>query len=155
MRIDGLERFKGKMKRMPEAMKAELKAAVAKGAEEIVVHQKRLVPVDFGDLQKSITWRWGDEAKIPFSQTMGVYGRTELSAVITAGNTHVRYAHLVEFGSKQHIAGGIYEGANPPVLIPAISPQPFFYPAWRLGKKRAKSRIVRASNKAIKGICQS
>jgi hypothetical protein len=149
MRIDKLDSFKAKMLRMPAKMREELRTAVATGADEIVELQQRTVPVDDGDLKASIRWRWGDEAKIPFSTAMGVYGRTELAAVITAGNTKVRYAHLVEFGARPHIAGGMFAGAQ----HPGAPAQPFFYPSWRLGKKRSKDRIARASRKAIKEVC--
>lgn len=106
------------------------------------------MPVDHGGLQASITWRWGNDAKIAYSQTLGSVGQHELSARISAGNSKVRYAHLVEFGTHAHIAGGKFAGAE----IPAIPAQPFFYPGYRLGKKRAKSRIARAITRAAKKV---
>lgn len=150
MKIDNLERFQTKMSILPVSVRDALKKAISTGAEEIVDLMQRTVAVGAytggGDLRRSIVWRWGDEARIPFSQTMGTYGRTALSAVITAGNTEVRYAHLVEWGARPHPAGGKYTGHQ----HPGAPAQPFFYPSWRIGKKRSTSRIARTINRAIK-----
>lgn len=152
MKVTNLDRVNAKIKALPQAVKDEMRKAVAVSAEEIVGLQKKLAPIDDGDLQMSITWGWGNEKKIAYSQTIGtVSGNTELSARISVGNTKVRYAHLVEFGVKEHIAGGMFEGAT----IPAIAGQPFFYPGYRIGKKRAKARIRRAISKAAKEVAKS
>lgn len=149
MKISRLDRFKAKLAAMPKAAKEEVRKAIAASSEEIVDLMQRTAPVDDGDLKKSITWQWGDEARIAYSQTLGtVSGNHELSARISAGNGKVRYAHLVEFGAAPHVAGGKFEGAR----HPGAPAQPFFYPNWRLGKKRAKSRISRAIGKAAKKV---
>jgi hypothetical protein len=129
-----------------------MRKAVAASADEIVQLQKKLAPIDDGDLQMSITWRWGNEKKVAYSQSMGtVFGRTDLSAVITVGNTKVRYAHLVEFETAPHINAGKFPGTQ----HPGTKKQAFFYPGWRLGKKRAKARIRRAITKAAKEVASS
>ena len=56
----------------------------------------------------------------------------ENTAAITVGNSDVRYPHLQEFGTTHHAA------------------QPFFWPGFRMGRKRALDRIKRAIGKAIK-----
>ena len=150
MRIDNLAKFEIKMASLPLGVQDAVKKAIGKGADEIVELMQRTVAVEYGDLKRSITWRWGDEAKIPFSQAMGTYGRTSMSAVITAGNTNVRYAHLVEWGARSHPAGGLFKGAQ----HPGAPAQPFFYPSWNIGKKSAKSRITRAISTSIKRIGQ-
>ena len=147
MKIQNLERFNAKLKKLPKEAREEMRKAVAASAEEIVNLQKKLVPIDHGDLQMSITWRWGTEQRIAYSQDFGqVQGGHELSAVISAGNSRVRYAHLVEFGAAPHTAGGKFEGAH----HPGAPAQPFFYPGWRSGKTRAKRRINSAIRKAAK-----
>jgi hypothetical protein len=55
-----------------------------------------------------------------------------LPAVVTAGNTDVRYASHVEYGTKHAHA------------------EPFFWPAYRLSKARERNRISRAITKAVK-----
>ena len=67
---------------------------------------------------------------------------------ISAGNTFVRYAHLVEFGTAPHAQGGKFAGT----MHPGTPAKPFFYPMYRLGKKRAKSRITRGVNRAAKKV---
>ena len=57
----------------------------------------------------------------------------ENAAAITVGNTAVRYPHLQEYGTRHHAA------------------QPFFWPGYRMGRKRALKKIKRAIGKAIKG----
>jgi HK97 gp10 family phage protein len=147
VKISNLERFQAKLKALPKAAKDEMRKAIAASADEIVDLQQRLAPIDNGDLKASITWRWGDEQRIAYSQDMGTVGNGhELSARISAGNDRVRYAHLVEFGAAPHIAGGKFEGAH----HPGAPAQPFFYPGFRTGKKRAKARISRAVRAAAK-----
>jgi hypothetical protein len=52
--------------------------------------------------------------------------------MITAGNRAVRYAHLVEYGTAE---------------APA---QPYFWPSYRLFKKRIASRVKRAVRKSVR-----
>jgi HK97 gp10 family phage protein len=56
----------------------------------------------------------------------------ETSVAVTAGNTDVRYAHLVEHGTVKAHA------------------QPFFWPAVRMHRKKAKAAIKRAVATAVK-----
>lgn len=135
-----------KLTKVPVAMAKEVQGALAKSADDINKMQKRLVPKDSHDLEKSITWRWGDASKVKYSQSFGAKGNGQFTVVLTAGNAKVRYAHLVEFGSSQHIAGGKFKGAT----IPSIPPHPYFYPAFRAKKKSAASRIKRAARKGAK-----
>jgi HK97 gp10 family phage protein len=147
VKISNLERFQAKLKAMPQVAKEEIRKAIAASADEIVDLQRRLVPKVSHDLEESIIWRWGDEKRAAYSQDMGsVRGNHELSARISAGNSAVRYAHLVEFGAAPHTAGGKFEGAH----HPGAPSQPFFYPGFRTGKKRAKARIARAIKAAVK-----
>lgn len=148
MKVKNLGKMYAKIAAMPAAVKEEIRKALAQSAEEIVDLQKRFVPVDHGDLRDSITWQYGDAKRIKHSQTIGASGDHELSVRISAGNARVRYAHLVEFPTRAHIAGGKFKGAR----HPGTKAQPFFYPGFRLGKKRAKSRIVRATNRAVKRV---
>lgn len=54
------------------------------------------------------------------------------AVAITVGGTDVRYPHLVEYGTS-----------NTPA-------QPFFWPAYRLLKKRIRNRIKRSISKAVR-----
>lgn len=128
-------------------------------AEQITKGMKAAAPVDDGDLQMSITYRFGDQARVKYSINLtarrsgsrAYSGANPLTVVISAGNEKVRYAHLVEFGTKQHIAGGIFKGAT----IPAIPAQPFFYPIFRAYRKPAARRISRHWRRGIKKAVNS
>lgn len=108
--------------------------------------QRRLVPVADGDLKDSIAVTPPGGTTPPYSQPGGSRTAGPEQALITAGNTKVRYPHLVEYGTKAHIAGGLFEGAQ----IPDIPAQPYFWPAWRALRSRVKGRITRSIKKAIK-----
>jgi HK97 gp10 family phage protein len=139
----GREKLKRRLLKLPQEAQQKLRTEFAAGAQDIVAMQKRLVAVDGGDLRDSITWNWGDAKKIAYSQGDSAGG--PLSIRISAGNTRVRYAHIVEFGAAPHVAGGIFKGAK----HPGAPAQPFFYPAYRAKKKAFKSRQRRAFRKAI------
>lgn len=83
-KVEGLARLKERFARIPQRMRTEVRLALEKGAGELVDMQKRLVPVQHGDLRDSI--RWED-------------GRHELSVEVKAGNQKAFYARMVEFGT--------------------------------------------------------
>lgn len=146
MRIRNRERLARKLAAIPKAAKEEIRKALAESASEIVDLQRRAAPVEDGDLRDSIDWHYGDAKRIAYSQGFG--GTHELGVRISAGNTFVRYAHLVEFGTAPHPQGGKFAGS----MHPGTPAKPFFYPMYRLGKKRAKSRITRGVNRAAKKV---
>lgn len=59
-------------------------------------------------------------------------GEHELKRVVTVGDDVAFYARWVEFGTAQN------------------APQPYFFPAYRLLKKRLSNRIKRAIGKAVR-----
>ncbi|MBA3576186.1 MAG: HK97 gp10 family phage protein [Sphingomonas sp.] len=137
MKILGLARFKRKLAKMPKAAKDEIRIAIEKSAEEIVDLMRRLAPVDRGDLRDSIGWTWGAPPKgssVLATSKRTVAGNAGLVATIYAGGGDAFHARWVEFGTTKMAA------------------QPFFYTSWRFGKKRARSRITRATNKAAKRV---
>lgn len=148
MAILGLKSLNRKLKALPALAEAAIKLAMEQGADEIVAMMKRLVPVDNGDLRDSIGWTWGEAPS--YSQRIGtVKSKTgNLKITIYAGNSKVRYAHLVEFGSAPHINGGIFAGTQ----NPGAKAQPFFFVAFRALRRRTKSRITRAISKSAKQI---
>lgn len=142
--VDGLDKLKARLRAMPEETKRQVSAAIEKSAAELAGQAKRFVPVEEGDLRDSIEWHWtgqGDDsgqgdASVSRQATKGA---ERLAATVTAGGTAAGgHAGWVEFGtaaSEGHAA------------TPA---QPFFFPAYRLLRKRIRSRIARALGKAIK-----
>lgn len=138
------EKVLRRFRKLPELVKAEVKASFAKSAQDVVDMQKRLAPVDSGALRDSITWNWGAHGKVKYSQGGGPVGGL-LTITISAGNAKVRYAHLAEFGVAPHIVGGRFKGAQ----HPGFGSRPFFYPAYRAKKRAVKARTRRAFKKAI------
>lgn len=159
MKVENLERFKRKLKMMPIAAKEEIRKALMASAVEITALMKAAAPVDSGDLQRSIGYTFGNY-RPDNSNVRGVSataGGHDLSVTLHAGDKHAWYAALVEFGTTAHTIkaknapamgrGGIFGSI---VHHPGSSAHPFFYPSYRLGKKRAKSQISRAVSKAAK-----
>lgn len=133
---NGLASLNRRMKAIPVAVRRAVVPALVKGAEEIAAAQKALAPDDPStlvlDLKRSIEVTAPGQATPAYSQPGGARVAGELEALVTAGNTHVRYAHLQEYGTTRHAA------------------QPFFWPGFRLARKRAANRIKRAIGKAVR-----
>jgi len=148
-RFQGRDRLKRKLQALPELVVLAVRQGLAEAAREVTEMQQRLVAVADGDLRDSIQWRYGDAARTKYAQGSRAKGR--LAVRVTAGNSRVRYAHLVEFGAAPHTAGGIFAGAR----HPGAPAQPFFYPAYRASKRKAVSRIRRSMKLAAKRAASS
>ena len=118
----GLDAMRRKMAAIPRKIRAEMEASLAASAEELVAMQKRLAPVDDGKLRDSIRWIRG-------ALTGQTVSRDNMTATVLTTDFK---AAFVEFGTVKRTA------------------TPFFFPAYRALKRRIKSRISRAVNKAIK-----
>lgn len=153
----GLANFQRRMKAIPQAVRDAVRPAMEKSAEEICDVARSLCPVDDGALRASIGWTWG--APPEGSIALGaVSDGAALSITIYAGNDEAFYARWVEFGTAPHAVG---KGSDRSVKNaskrrqsgaqhPGAVAQPFFYPAFRLTKKRTINRIKRAIGKAVK-----
>ena len=108
--------------------------ALLKSGHELANAQKALAESsrDSGDLIDSIEVTPPGQSTPPYSQPGGSRVAGETEVLVTAGNSDVRYPHLVEFGTAHAEA------------------QPFFWPAFRLLRKRLQNRINRAAKKAVK-----
>ncbi|RMC35363.1 HK97-gp10 family putative phage morphogenesis protein [Paracoccus alkanivorans] len=128
----GLSSFQKRMNAIPREVRKAVEPALMKSAYEIQDRMEQLAPEDTGDLVGSIAVTGPGQATPPYSQPGGSTVVPENAAMITVGNTDVRYAHLVEYGTIKSAA------------------VPFFWPGFRLGRKRATNLIKRAIGKAIK-----
>lgn len=135
----GLSSFQKRMNAIPREVRKAVAPALMKSAYEIQDLMEELAPEDTGDLINSIAVTGPGQATPPYSQPGGSTVVPENAAMITVGNTDVRYAHLVEYG---HRASGFSSHD-----VPA---RPFFWPAFRMRRKRATNLIRRAIGKAIK-----
>lgn len=146
--ILGLDRLNRKLKKLPIAAEKRIKEAMEQGANEIVAMMKSLAPEVSGDLRDSIGWTWGESPK--YSQALATVKSSDgkLAITIYAGNTKVRYSHLIEFGTAAHVNGGMFAGTQ----HPGTKAQPFFFVSWRALRRRTKSRITRAITKSAKEV---
>jgi hypothetical protein len=119
--------FKARLRRVVNAaIPAAYKAALT-SAREIGGAMKMAVPRDEGVLAASIRL----ETEEPRRVKIRAGGPTTTRPVRNGVTAKYDYALAQEFGTKEHPAN------------------PFFYPTWRLLRKRARSRINRAMKKAI------
>ena len=142
----GLSSFQRRMQAIPKAAREAVAPALVKSADDIAASMRALAPVDDGDLQASIAVTGAGGTTPPYSQPGGSVVVPENAALVTAGNTDVRYAHLVEYGHGNGFVKGAYQG----VRGGTVPPKPFFWPGYRLSRKRASQRIKRAIGKAIR-----
>lgn len=121
-----------RLNRIPEHVREAVQPAVNKGAQDMAGTMRHLAPVDEGDLRDSVTVTPAGQTTPPYSQPSGSTLVPDGAAVVTVGNSDVRYPHLVEYGTSDTQA------------------QPFFWPAVRLNRKRAENRIKRAMAKTVR-----
>ncbi len=159
--IKGLKRLQKKLDKLPDAAKKRIREAMEKGADEIVGMMQNLVPIgDTMRLHDSIGWTWGRAPK--GSMTIGKVESTggDLTITIYAGDDEAWYSRFVEFGTAPHNAasgGGTKAGqkqlaSGGGLGHPGSAAQPFFFVSYRANRKRVKSRITRAINKAAKDV---
>lgn len=159
----GLSRIQQRMALIPKRVREAVKPALAKEAEEIVQLAKSLCPVaevDGGTLRDSIGWTFGAAPAGSIALAHSVEGET--SVTIYAGNDEAFYARWIEFGTQSGVFGqrvgdpgaGIKQhktkGRKSYRSHPGTAAQPFFFPAYRLSKKKAQARIKAAIRKAVK-----
>jgi len=128
----GLRSFQNRMAAIPREVRRAVSPAVVDAAEDVAGLMQELAPEDTGALSASIVVTPPLQSTPAYSQPGGSRVAPPNAALITAGNTNVRYAHLVEFGTARADA------------------QPFFWPGFRLGSKRAADKIKRAIRKAVR-----
>jgi len=130
--MQGMGRLKRTLKRLPDQVEQSVQPALKRSAEELANVQRSLAPKDTGALANSIAVTTAGNTTPPYSLPGGSRQVGPNEVVVTAGNSEVRYAHLVEYGTSEADA------------------QSFFWPAYRLLKKRLQGRITRAMAKAVK-----
>jgi HK97 gp10 family phage protein len=125
--------FERKFAAIPAAVREAARMALERNAEAVVADMKRVAPVDDGDLRDSIGWTRGDAPA--GTMIIGRVGRQKYGALritIYAGGSTAFYARFQEFGTVK------------------MSANPFFFPVWRARRRRTRTSITRAINKAIK-----
>jgi HK97 gp10 family phage protein len=139
LRIEGLAELDKMLKTLPATIEGNvMRGGLRAGTKIFADLAKAAVPVDDGDLKKSVRVRTRNR-------------RGQLSASVVAGNKKAWYAHLIEFGtasfyegrgktvgkpyeikpSKKSKSKALKFGDNfaASVTHPGIKPQPFMRPA--------------------------
>lgn len=127
-KITGLRNIERRLARIPKAARAAVKPALDKSADELVAAQRSLAPLDDGTLKASIKWHESGE----LTRTVRAGGPTTTRPVRSGTSATYDYALAQEFGTTK------------------MSANPFFWPGYRLLRKRIRNRIKRAISKAVK-----
>lgn len=152
-KVRNKDRLFQKLKALNADVAAEVEAANLRLAEEMVDTARRLAPVGPphpGALRDSIVATPGGQSSPAYSQPGGSQTVPEGAVLITAGNSAVRYPHLVEYGTRPHINAGWAAGTQ----NPGAPAQPYFWPAFRLIRSRLKRQVSAAVRRAIKRATQ-
>lgn len=124
----------------PAKVKTAVKAEMARQADEVVRLAKQFAPEgDTGNLRDSIGWVWGTIIPKGSVRIGGVGNdraapnqKSDMVITIFAGNRDAFYARWQEFGTQ------------------AMTANPFFYPAYRLRRRKIRAGINKAIRTAIK-----
>lgn len=148
VKIEGRASLLRKFRGMPGAVRSEVSKAVPASANDLVGMMKRLAPSRTGALVASIHRESAGEG---YRELIVAGGTAATRREVREGSgVFTDEAVLVEFGTKEHKAGGMFQGAT----IPAIPARPFFFTSWRAMKKSIKGKLSRAMTKGIKKVAQ-
>lgn len=127
-----LERLRKRLEAIPKGVKDAVQPALLRSGDELSARMQQLAPHDTGALRDSIAVTTAGQMTPAYSQPGGSMVVPENAVAVTVGNSEVRYAHLQEYGTAHSPA------------------HPFFWPSYRLLKKRISSRLKRAISKAVR-----
>lgn len=127
-----LERLRKRLDALAPGAARAVQPVLTRSGLEMKSRMVALAPEDTGALKDSIAVSGPGQMTPPHSQPGGSMVVPDNAVAITVGGTDVRYPHLVEYGTS-----------NTPA-------QPFFWPAYRLLKKRIRNRIKRSISKAVR-----
>lgn len=168
VRIKKDNAMKALRRRLPDEIANGIGQAAEASGQEMVMLARSLAPVRKGtrggSLRASIALTKGGERTPAFSQPGGSSVVPDGAVMVTAGNARVRYPHFVEYGAREH---ELYKGAGSKLergrwrfmrhreRHPGMKAQPYFWPAYRLIRKKFASRVTRALNKAVKAVASA
>lgn len=128
-----IQALRRRFERVKDAARAEAMKALVDEANEIAAAMRRAAPVDSGALRDSIRVEV-DQAKMRVYVKAG--GQATMVKVRTGASSSkapkIDYTAFVEFGTTDTRA------------------QPFFWPTWRLSRRRAAGKVTRRISKALK-----
>lgn len=132
----GIGKLKKRLAAIPQSVKEAVQPNLLKQAKTIADTMRCFAPDDPAtgepDLKSSIVVTPAGGQTPTYSQPGGSMTVPENAVAITVGNSEVRYPHLQEYGTKRHAA------------------QPFFWPAFRLHRKKVQRAIKSAMGRAVR-----
>lgn len=142
--VKGADQIARRFRGLSTAGGMEIEKALAKSANEVVARAKLLAPVDTGELRNSIQWEM--EKRDYKGAGAGVRARVFVGKMVTATDKASGIKRLVRRLRRQSGTGEISLGR-----LLEFNGFPFFFDAYVSVAKRARGRVRRAMNKAIKG----
>lgn len=129
----------------PSETRRQITEALRQNGEEVTPVIKRAAPVDDGDLQQSINWKFGPPpaGALGVSEDRSPNIPDDLRISIFAGGPKARHAHLVHYGT----AARVRDDGRETGIMPAT---PFFFPYIRAYSRRFRNRILRLARKGLK-----
>jgi HK97 gp10 family phage protein len=139
--------FQALRKSVP-AVDAELRSALAKAGDDFVDTAQSLVPYDDGDLHDSIGWAWTKNTQADSSRSPAI--------VVFAGGEpgkvglFSRFRTFFGMGARRPTGSGAYYVRFVEFGVPGKPKQPFFFPSYRLVRRKIRGQLSRAMGRAIK-----
>ncbi len=124
--FDSLQR---RIAQIPDDLKKKVIVALDKSTAEVVRSMEHLVETDDGDLKRSIKVEPGETEFRRYVKAGG-----SLTTRQNKRGDNYDYSLANEFGTED------------------MNAQPFFFPAWRLNRKKAAARLKRAARMAVRGM---
>lgn len=153
VKMEGWAELEQLLRLMPAKIGPRLAVtALRKGANIIRAEAARLVPVETGDLKRSIRVRtFRQRAKAQRTVTVWVQGPEKSLAVLVEFGTS---AHLIKVKKKRALgrAGNIFQGKGLPrgqVMHPGIKARPFIRPAFDSRVGEATQAIAQSIREGI------
>ena len=146
--MKGADRFAAQLGRLPRAVEDEVRKALEQGATDAVAVIDSLAPPA---LKGRTTWRWGPPPQgARWKLSVGAGARLQVSVYTRdpakGGDGADQRAHWFEFGTGERVQATTGRRTG---RMPAT---PFFWPGWRLARKRARARIARALGRGIRKV---
>jgi len=159
--LEGLERLKRRIARIPENIRAPVQAAVQANAEMLAAEIRKVAPEDSGKLRQSVRTKQGDTDLVTLVLAGG-----ELTTVPIREGSDITwdYALGVEFGVERHTQQGMF-ALDPSINLktragrraakgkqkfhPGTKGTRFFYGTWQVEKRRLKARLRAAMKRSV------
>ena len=138
----GRERLMNRLRLFVKDLDKELREVKLDAMKDVAAKIAARAPVDSGDYRDSI--EAGLVSDNPQANRRPGYRKSkDPDEVAIYGEFIWRF---LEYGTAEHIAGGMFEGA----VIPATTPQPHVMPTWRGNREVVKKKVRKVVNRLVR-----